>query len=73
MSKKSKKKERNVTGKTKATVLAAEFPMNVVAAKAQPRDQFNPDYKPVIMDLKRIGGLAGFFIVVLIILSFFLR
>lgn len=35
--------------------------------------EFNPDYSYVISDLKRIGTLAGTFIVILIILSFFLR
>lgn len=34
---------------------------------------FNPDYSPVIRDLKRIGILAGTFVVVLVALSFFLR
>jgi hypothetical protein len=34
---------------------------------------FNPDYTYVIEDLKRIGVLAGSFIVILIVLSFFLR
>ena len=33
---------------------------------------FNPDYSPVIRDLKRIGILAGSFIAILIVLSFFL-
>ena len=37
------------------------------------RFEFNPDYSAVKKDLKRIGILAGFFIVVLIVLSFFLR
>ena len=35
--------------------------------------EFNPDYSPVIKDLKRIGILAGTFFMVLIGLSFFLR
>jgi hypothetical protein len=35
--------------------------------------EFNPDYAPVIMDLKRIGVLAGTFFVILIALSFFLK
>lgn len=35
--------------------------------------EFNPDYSYVIKDLKRIGALAGTFIVILIVLSFFLR
>jgi len=34
---------------------------------------FNPDYSDVKKDLKTIGSLAGFFVVVLIVLSFFLR
>lgn len=33
---------------------------------------FNPDYSEVMRDLKRIAVLAGFFIGVLIVLSFFL-
>ncbi|TLN09788.1 hypothetical protein FDZ74_11450 [bacterium] len=35
--------------------------------------EFNPDYTPVIKDLKRIGILAGSFITLLVVLSFFLR
>jgi len=37
------------------------------------RTEFNPDYTYVKRDLARIGTLAGFFIVVLVVLSFFLR
>jgi hypothetical protein len=37
------------------------------------RTEFNPDYTYVKKDLTRIGTLAGFFIVVLVVLSFFLR
>jgi len=37
------------------------------------RVEFNPDYSTTKRDLKRIGTLAGFFIVVLVVLSFFLR
>jgi hypothetical protein len=37
------------------------------------RNEFNPDYSDVKKDLTRIGTLAGFFILVLIVLSFFLR
>ena len=35
--------------------------------------EFNPDYTHVKRDLTRIGTLAGFFFVALIVLSFFLR
>ena len=34
---------------------------------------FNPDYSAVKKDLKTIGSLAGFFVLVLVVLSFFLR
>jgi hypothetical protein len=34
---------------------------------------FNPDYSYILRDLGRIGTLAGSFIVVLIVLSFFLH
>jgi len=35
--------------------------------------EFNPDYTAVKKDLKSIGTLASFFVVVLIVLSFILR
>ncbi|MEN4011987.1 MAG: hypothetical protein AB1453_08095 [Chloroflexota bacterium] len=35
--------------------------------------EFNPDYAPIIKDLKRIGILAGTFFAILFALSFFLR
>lgn len=35
--------------------------------------EFNPDYAPVISDLKKIGILAVAFIGILVVLSFFLR
>ncbi len=34
---------------------------------------FNPDYKFVISDIRRVGILAGSFIVILVVLSFFLH
>lgn len=37
------------------------------------RTEFNPDYTYVKRDLARIGMLAGFFVAVLVVLSFFLR
>lgn len=36
-------------------------------------EDFNPDYTYVIKDLRRIGTLAGTFLLVLVILAFFLR
>jgi hypothetical protein len=51
---------------------------STAAASHSPRTrfssaEFNPDYTYVKQDLKRIGILAGSFIGVLVILSFFLR
>jgi hypothetical protein len=46
-------------------------PMMISARGAE--QSFNPDYSQTIKDLKRIGILAGTFIGVLIVLSFFLR
>ena len=42
---------------------------NIPAQKVE----FNPDYSIVKRDLIRIGSLAGFFIVALVVLSFFLK
>jgi hypothetical protein len=46
---------------------------SVSVSSSASRTEFNPDYSAVKKDLTRIGTLAGFFITVLIILSFFLR
>jgi hypothetical protein len=43
------------------------------AAPSQAAVEFNPDYTDVKRDLKRIGILAGSFITLLVVLSFFLR
>jgi hypothetical protein len=34
---------------------------------------FNPDYSYVIQDLRRIGLLTGFFLIIMVILTFILR
>ena len=47
--------------------------MTSVSMVAPTRTEFKPDYTYVKRDLTRIGTLAGFFIVVLVVLSFFLR
>jgi hypothetical protein len=46
---------------------------SVRVASASPRNEFNPDYTYVKRDLARIGTLAGFFVLVLIVLSFILK
>jgi len=37
------------------------------------RTEFNPDYTYVRRDLRRIGVLAGSFLALLVVLSFFLK
>jgi len=64
MSKKTKRQTRRVI--TPAS--PAEY-----AAPASRVPEFNPDYSNVIKDLRRIGMLAGTFIVLLVVLSFFLN
>jgi hypothetical protein len=44
-----------------------------VASAPSQKVEFNPDYSVVKRDLLRIGSLAGFFVVALIVLSFFLK
>lgn len=47
--------------------------VSVGSSSSASRSEFNPDYSAVKKDLARIGTLAGFFIMVLVVLSFFLR
>ena len=53
--------------KIKRTMTVSTAPSSV------PRAEFNPDYTHVRRDLRRIGVLAGSFIALLIVLSFFLK
>lgn len=69
MSKKSKRSTRSVPAKVVATPNAVP---ESSAVKTSERG-FNPDYSPVIKDLKRIGTLAGTFFLIMIVLSFILK
>jgi hypothetical protein len=49
-------------------------PTPAVSVNTPPQKfEFNPDYSMIKKDLKRIGALAGFFILVLVVLSFILK
>ncbi|WKZ36903.1 MAG: hypothetical protein QY332_03065 [Anaerolineales bacterium] len=49
-------------------------PTPVMVVNTPPQKfEFNPDYSMIKKDLRRIGTLAGFFILVLVVLSFFLK
>lgn len=67
----SKKQKRQVSsGSGNAAPMVEKINASRITTAAT---EFNPDYTPVIKDLKRIGILAGSFIGLLVILSFFLR
>jgi hypothetical protein len=68
----SKKYKRQVR---KGAVTAAEPTPTTTTSRWQSTSQpaFNPDYSYVAKDLRRIGLLAGTFISILVILTFFLR
>ncbi len=66
MSKKTKRQLR----KDAATYFA---PAKEEASSVGRSTNFNPDYSHIVKDLGRIGTLAGSFIVILVVLSFFLH
>ena len=70
--KRKKRKERtpNLPEVVAARAGAAEIASRTKAAK---QSGFNPDYSFVVKDLRRIGILAGSFIVILIVLSIVLN
>ena len=47
--------------------------MSPRAARATRSDTFNPDYSHIKKDLRRIALIAGSFVVIMIVLSFFLK
>lgn len=66
MPKKSKRQSRRPNGATRS------YSPSTTGSSVAERE-FNPDYSNTIKDLRRIGILAGTFISILVILSFFLR
>jgi hypothetical protein len=70
MSKKQKRRVASPAVTRETTLKSTSAP---AASRYSSSSEFNPDYSHVVKDLKRIGLLAGSFIVILIVLSFFLR
>jgi hypothetical protein len=71
----AKKQKRQVSG-TATAVRTAPTPTYTPASAARrvtPLAEFKPDYTHVYSDLKRIGILAGSFLVLLVGLSFILH
>ena len=75
MGKKSKRQTSKGTGPASfsSTVSASAAEIPVARTTRGMEREFNPDYAPVIRDLRRIGILAGSFFIVLLALTFFLR
>ncbi len=73
----AKKQKRQVSSSsTAAGVRTAPTPTYTPASMSRrvtPIAEFKPDYTHVYSDLKRIGILAGSFLVILIVLSFILH
>ena len=66
MSKKSKRQTRKVISQT--TIEPA-----VAGVNTPKQPSFNPDYSYVKKDLRRIAVLVSSFVIILIVLTFFLR
>jgi hypothetical protein len=74
VSKKRRRKKDRRPNIPKQTIRASSGATGVPQKRVLRTSQdFNPDYSHVYRDLKRIGTLAGFFVVLLIVLSFVLR
>lgn len=73
MAKKSKKKRLRKKEMKVSTGKREDSSLNQRDRVVRVSKDFQPDYSYVIKDLKRIGILAGSFVAILIVLSFFLR
>lgn len=73
MAKKKSRRSRS-TSQAEQVNVSKQVEQQAVAIprRAVSDETFNPDYTPIIRDLKRIGSLAGIFFAVLIALSFIL-
>jgi hypothetical protein len=72
MSKKNKRQVRKPAA-SPAPVVSGSAPVAEITPARTSDREFNPDYSYVKKDLKRIGTLAGSFLIVLIALAFILR
>ncbi|HWQ47143.1 MAG TPA: hypothetical protein VN376_09760 [Longilinea sp.] len=68
----SKMQRRSVSNGTKQPSVTAAVTSTPATSRGAAAE-FNPDYTYVKKDLAKIGILAGTFITILIVLSFFLR
>ena len=74
MSKKSKKKRIRQPSVPQVSTSEPDKPtLSSRAQRSAAERDFQPDYSYVKKDLKRIALIAGSFVIILIILSFYLR
>lgn len=73
MSKKSRKKRLRQRPKKTVPAVRESSTSSSRDRVVRVQTDFQPDYTYVIKDLKRIGLLAGSFVTILVVLSFFLR
>jgi hypothetical protein len=73
VSKKKRRSERRPSAAAAANPAVTSAVRKEPAGPATTGREFSPDYTFIVKDLRRIGVLAGSFIVVLIVLSFFLH
>ena len=66
-------KKRSVSTGTAGTPAQTAANKASSTTRATFTQEFNPDYSHVIRDLKQIGVMAASFLVILVVLSFFLR
>jgi hypothetical protein len=71
MSKKRKRQVRKSRPLKQETPVVEQAPVTFSTSRTL-KESFTPDYTYVIKDLRRIGILAGSFIAIYIILSFFI-
>lgn len=69
----AKKAKRRSVSQSSAVLQPTSETVVTAARRGSGGAEFNPDYSYVKKDLKRIGILAGSFIGILVILTFFLR
>lgn len=64
----SKNKKRQVSGSS----VVAQQAASTTSRSSLKTMEFNPDYTPIITDLKKIGLMAAGFTVILVVISFFI-
>ncbi len=70
---KRKKRKERTPNLPQAVITQAGTKQASTGTETAKQSDFNPDYSHVVRDLRRIGILAGSFIIILIVLSIILN